>query len=406
MKVCFFTENYHKGGVDTFIINLFNSWPSKQDEITLLCNNSHSGIITIRRKLKRNVSIILYDRFFCHLLFKGHINSAYYFFHLLFKFFYFFIAYPFLFFWYVFSLAFYFRSSDYERLVIVNGGYPASLICRSASVAWKISGKKTLAIMNFHSLAKKSPLYLIFFDHIIDYFVSKSCCVFSTVSVAAKESIKTRYFFSNSKKLFYIYNGIAPFKKDVIKKSKDGRDYCLMLSTYSSYKGHYFLFNAFKKVLLEFPELVLKIYGYGTPKEKDIIRKQLAQVGIEKNVILNDFSNSISSLISNAVMLVVPSQCAESFGLTIVEAMALKKPVVCTNVGGIPEVVVHQKSGFVSNKDDSSIFARNMIQILKDSKMSSYMGNFGYKIFLRKFTARKMAVAYYNLVQHGKSENA
>jgi glycosyltransferase involved in cell wall biosynthesis len=325
--------------------------------------------------------------------------------HFLIKFFYILVAYPFLFIWYVFSLSFFFRDADYERLVVVNGGYPASLLCRSASVAWMISGKKTPSIMNFHSMVKKSPPYLSFFDHIIDYFVIRSCSIFSTVSIAAMKSIKVRKLFSNSNKLFYIYNGIAPFKKIIAQKNKNNYDYCLMLSTYSSYKGHLFLFKAFKKVLLEFPHLVLNIYGYGTPKEKEVIRKQLFEFGIEGNVSLNSFSDSNSRLISGATMLLVPSQSSESFGLTIVEAMALKKPVVSTDVGGIPEVVIHKKSGFISGKDDHSLFAKNMIKILKDSRMSSRMGEFGYEVFLKKFTARQMAFAYYNLIHHGKPEN-
>ena len=53
MKICFFTEIYYKGGLDTFLINLFNAWPNKKDNLTLFCNESHPGITTIEKKTTR-----------------------------------------------------------------------------------------------------------------------------------------------------------------------------------------------------------------------------------------------------------------------------------------------------------------------------------------------------------------
>ena len=72
MKICFFTENYYKGGLDTFLVNLFNAWPDSKDELTLVCNGSHSGLKTIITKTFRPIKIERYYRVFTSAMAEGH----------------------------------------------------------------------------------------------------------------------------------------------------------------------------------------------------------------------------------------------------------------------------------------------------------------------------------------------
>ena len=97
-------------------------------------------------------------------------------------------------------------------------------------------------------------------------------------------------------------------------------------------------------------------------------------------------------------MLVVPSQEYESFGLTIIEAMAFGIPVVTTDVGGMPEVMGKTKAGFVCSKDNYLEFANAMKSILNDAKMSKKMSNNGRKAFKSNFIAKKMTQKYINLI--------
>ena len=91
---------------------------------------------------------------------------------------------------------------------VVNGGYPASLICRISVIAWKISGKKSLAIMNFHSTPTKTSAFKMIPEMFVDYFVVKYSRKIVAVSNATLKLLRKRRMFENIDHLIYIYNGI------------------------------------------------------------------------------------------------------------------------------------------------------------------------------------------------------
>jgi glycosyltransferase involved in cell wall biosynthesis len=408
MRICFFTENYYKGGLDTFFVSLINSWPDSKDELTLACNESHPGLVTIVEKTRRPLNIERYSRFFTSPLAQGHesmklgrsfpVRTL---FVLAFKF----LQYPILFPWYIFTLANYFRKSDFDRLMVVNGGYPASLLCRCAVIAWSVSGKRPMAVMNFHSLASRPIWYFKLFEDIIDALVIRFSDCLVSVSEVCLNSLTVRSAFLGCTKLTCIHNGIED-PVDIFKNSSDSfvnkksrLQNCLMLATYHSYKGHYFLLEAFKNVLEYFPGVQLKIYGHGTAFEKQQVAAEVKRLMIEGNVTLGDFTTQTAELFADASVLVVPSQAYESFGLTIIEAMAFGVPVVATDVGGIPEVMANTNSGYVCPKDDPLEFSIAIMKILRNQNLASELGRNGRQAFERKFTARTMAISYRKLLE-------
>jgi glycosyltransferase involved in cell wall biosynthesis len=64
----------------------------------------------------------------------------------------------------------------------------------------------------------------------------------------------------------------------------------------------------------------------------------------------------------------MPSE-KESFGLAALEAMACEVPVISSNTGGLPELIIQGKTGFMSNVGDVEDMARNALFILKDENL-------------------------------------
>ena len=80
--------------------------------------------------------------------------------------------------------------------------------------------------------------------------------------------------------------------------------------------------------------------------------------------------------------------------LTLLEAQLMKKPVIATNVGGIPELIIDKKTGFLIEKGNSEELVKKIEEILNDPKKIEEMGiqgrkfveeNFSWKIITQKF---------------------
>jgi glycosyltransferase involved in cell wall biosynthesis len=78
---------------------------------------------------------------------------------------------------------------------------------------------------------------------------------------------------------------------------------------------------------------------------------------------------AIEELLAVSDLFLMPSE-SESFGLAALEAMACEVPVISSNTGGIPEVNIHGKTGFMSAVGDIKDMSENAIQLL--SNMSLY----------------------------------
>ena len=143
----------------------------------------------------------------------------------------------------------------------------------------------------------------------------------------------------------------------------------------------------------------LKIYGHGRPHEKKRVADEVMRLKLENKVKLGDFTPQTAALLAGASVLVVPSQAYESFGLTIIEAMAFGVPVVTTDVGGMPEVLADSNAGYVCSADDPLEFSAAIIKILGNQALASELGRHGRQAFERRFTAGTMALSYRKLLE-------
>ena len=403
MKILFFTENTHKGGLDTFLVNLINHWPGKNDELRIVCNGSHPGLETLQTEIARPCEISGHDipvfvdvvkqreeagrqgfisraggRFSRYLLFARNIIA----------------------------LKSLFRSMQPDRLMVVNGGHPGGDSCRAAIIAWRLAcpGKKR-AVYNFHNLASPEKWFDLWFEWPLDWLTARLSSSVIGVSRACARSLAVRRYKGLVKKADFIYNGITMSGSipagDGIRKELDisgDAHICLMLGTYESRKGHAFLLDAFREVVAAVPEAFLIICGYGCQEEIDIVEKQVVKNGLAGVVRLMNFRSDKERFLAETDILLVPSQAFESFGYTGVEAMVYRKPVVATTVGGIPEVVADGETGYCVARDDVKGFADRIIKLLEDATLRQNMGNAGFKRYKEMFTAARMSMEYAEVV--------
>lgn len=404
MKIAFFTENYYRGGLDTVLITLINHWPYPEDELTLICNKSHLGLEVIQSRLDRCCHIRahgfpMYWGWYQSKCFSSRLTRAL--FALLGKL----LSYLF-FVYYTLALILKFRRSGYDRLMVVNGGYPGGISCCAASIAWGIAGKRPLSIHNFHNFAEKAPWWGRWIEDWIDGKVHQYSRSMVSVSKACISSLGNRSVFSKNGDYRFIYNGIdvKPISYTTPTRIRDelgipqDSPLCLMLATYEPRKGHYFFLKSFSRVVAEIPDARALICGHGNHEEVARIRNAVKCLGLDQYVFLENYRKDIDALFHEAQVLVVPSQSYESFGLTIIEAMARKVPVVATQVGGIPEVM-GDGCGFVVRPDDAEGFATCIAKCLSNRYFSAQLGERGYRRYQDHFTADRMAREYSSIIR-------
>lgn len=147
----------------------------------------------------------------------------------------------------------------------------------------------------------------------------------------------------------------------------------------------------------------------GTGPEESAMKTLARQSGIENKVQFNG-QLDIKQLWSFYQMLdiLLLTSYTEGVPLTILEAGAMKIPVVATNVGGVGEVVTHEKNGLLAPAGDIESLANNVLSILNDRNWGREMGLAGRSVVEDNFSietnVRKVQTIYEHIIESSQSK--
>ncbi len=400
MKTAFFTQNIKRGGLDTFILNLIANWP-EQDEVILFCNRSHPGLVALREGLAGRAEVVPYDFWIAQDI-SDRLVRVPAFLQILLRALFWLLGFPYL----VFKTGQLFKKLDADRLMVINGGYPGGDACLAATLGWRRSGRGSRAWHNFHNLVlpySRQPLRRLK-ELMVDRLVAQASAGFVTVSRACMATLAERSPLAVAERAF-IYNGIAPI--DMMPRTVSASEselpaearLILMPAVYEARKGHAFMIRAMEEIVRRVPQAALLICGDGSPAEIDAVRRLREVSNVTERIVLQGHRHDLGALILQAEVLVLPSQGQESFGYTVVEAMARACPVVVTDVGGLPEVVDNGVSGYVIALDDVDALAERIVTLLQNQGLRQRMGVAGLLRYKQLFTASRMAEEYFSLLE-------
>ena len=121
----------------------------------------------------------------------------------------------------------------------------------------------------------------------------------------------------------------------------------------------------FEKILNEIPAKLIMV-GEGPDKEKAM--EYCAKQGIDDSVKFIGKSNQVFEVLCYSDLFILPSE-TESFGLAALEAMMMKVPVISSNTGGLSEVNVEGKTGFLFDVGDIDGMAKRSIELLNNEDL-------------------------------------
>lgn len=146
-------------------------------------------------------------------------------------------------------------------------------------------------------------------------------------------------------------------------------NYVLYLGRLSREKG---LQTLFKSMQMLPPHVRLKVAGSG-PLESELKDFAARHLGDKIEFLGFVSGEEKTRLISNALCMVVPSEWYENFPISVVESLSLGTPVIASRMGGLPEMIEHQKTGLLFTAGDANELAQQILNIYSDPELTKAM---------------------------------
>jgi N-acetyl-alpha-D-glucosaminyl L-malate synthase BshA len=206
------------------------------------------------------------------------------------------------------------------------------------------------------------------FAPVVAFSINKSDGV-TAVSESLKQQTYEYFDIHNDIRVinnFIDFERFRKINKDHFKKAiaPNGERIIVHVSNFRKVKRVDDVLKVFAKIYKEVPSKLLLI---GDGPERHNLEELCRKMELCHETRFLGKQDAVEELLAIADLFVMPSG-SESFGLAALEAMACEVPVISSDVGGLPEVNIHGKTGYLSPVGDVEDMARNALSILKDDK--------------------------------------
>tara|TARA_Y100000589_G_scaffold163626_1_gene155546 strand:+ start:2968 stop:4125 length:1158 start_codon:yes stop_codon:yes gene_type:complete len=279
----------------------------------------------------------------------------------------------------------------------------------SCYIATKITRRKFVTTFhgtyNFQNSIKK------FYNSIMvksDVLIAGSNFIFSHISENYQK------FLNSKKKFLVIFRGINTeyFDSDAIKKKdidklkatwkiEDNKKIILLPGRLTAWKGQEMFIEGINLFKQSNPELDFVAVILGDDQGRTVFRKKLErlveQFNLTQNIKFVDNCNVMPVAYYISDVIVSSSIEPEAFGRVSVEAQAMKKPIIASNIGGSKETVIDNKTGLLFESGNPKSLCDKLNEIIKlDTLTLDLMGREGRKNVINRFNIEKMCLNTYS----------
>lgn len=240
-----------------------------------------------------------------------------------------------------------------------------------------------------------------FFFHPINALLNR----YTDLIICASEAIMKQWSDKDNVERFKVIyppfdsSRLSDMKQSYPKKTDDKNEDMVIgiVGRLSEEKRHVDLLKAFVKVSAAFPKVSLLIVGDGYLRSR--LEKKVESLNLQSKVTFAGFQENVFPLLREMDIFVLPSR-TEGLGIVLLEAMSLRLPVIATNIGGIPEVVIHNETGILVPPERPSELARAIVKLLSDPEKMRKMGEQGRERVLKHFHPGNFIQQHENIYEH------
>ncbi len=255
----------------------------------------------------------------------------------------------------------------------------------------KLFGNKAKIINTRHMLIKNSKLVSL-----VNRFMTNFNSNIIAVSVAVKELLNKEL---PGKNIDLIYTGVdinswSCNTSTIREELNIGKDQVLItnVARLSKEKGHEFLLRAIYQLKEKLKgEKVFKLLIVGDGILLEELSTLTHSLGLSEYVIFTGYREDINNILSGSDIFVSTSK-SEAFGISILEAMASKLPVITTNSGGTKEIIsINSKNGILINYGDYKSLVNNLENLILDKEIRKNYAINGFNHVSNNFSLDKTA---------------
>ena len=267
-----------------------------------------------------------------------------------------------------------------------------------------LTKRKPKLCLTIHGTANANKRADIF-DWLLYQWLMRQCNALIFVCKTQQKYWENKWQFVKNKALT-IYNGIDPAFFDREAQLLDADSFRKIhnidpdakiiahVAGFRPEKGHVVLVKAFGRIAKSHPDSLIVFAGDGVLRPD--IETMVYQEGLINQVRFIGNVSDVRPLLANAYIGVIPS-LTEAFSIAMLEAMAMKIPLVATDVGGAKEAVIPDETGWLVEPANIQAFAQAIDLALKNEGIRNQMAESSNEKVLSNFTVEKMTKGYIDL---------
>jgi glycosyltransferase involved in cell wall biosynthesis len=162
-----------------------------------------------------------------------------------------------------------------------------------------------------------------------------------------------------------------------------------------SWKGHLYLVEALAKVLQAGEKASLVLVGEGPYRV--VIQAKVAELNLGDFIYFAGYQDNVPEWLALMDLVVLASYANEGVPQSLLQAMAMARPVIGTNCGGIPEIVITGSNGLLVPPKDSEALAQALLSLIRDPAARDNFGSHGLALVREHYSLEQMAFATENV---------
>lgn len=179
------------------------------------------------------------------------------------------------------------------------------------------------------------------------------------------------------------------FDPEKVSPAFKGDDFAVgMVGVLRSWKGHIFLLQAIPEIVKQVPQAHFYIVGEGPQREN--IDRIVRDMSLQDRVSLLGHREDIPEIMASLDVIVHPSYAGEGIPQSLLQALAMKRPVIASDAGAINEIIIDNTTGFLIEPENPRQIAEKVIALYRRPDLREAFGENGRRLAEEKHSIEQM----------------